>query len=83
MPTCPRIAPRIADLENDDAAFGEANLAMLRNTASFNFLDRCATTLPIHRAGEAPVGLMVVGETMGDRRNLTVAKAIEAALAAG
>ena len=83
MPTCPRIAPRIADLENDDAAFGEANLAMLRNTALFNFLDRCAATLPIHRAGEAPVGLMVVGETMGDRRNLTVAKAIEAALAAG
>ena len=83
MPTCPRIAPRIADLENDDAAFGEANLAMLRNTALFNFLDRCAATLPIHRAGEAPVGLMVVGETMGDRRNLTVAKAIETALAAG
>ena len=83
MPTCPRVAPRIADLESDDTAFGEANLAMLRNTASFNFLDRCATTLPIHRAGEAPVGLMVVGETLGDRRNLTVAKAIEAALAAG
>ena len=83
MPTCPRVAPRIADLESDDAAFGEANLAMLRNTALFNFLDRCAATLPIHRAGEAPVGLMVVGETMGDRRNLTVAKAIEAALAAG
>ena len=83
VPTCPRVAPRIADLESDDAAFGEANLALLRNTALFNFLDRCAATLPIHRAGEAPVGLMVVGETMGDRRNLTVAKAIEAALAAG
>ena len=83
MPTCPRVAPRIADLESDDAAFGEANLAMLRNTALFNFLDRCATTLPIHRPGEPPVGLMVVGETLGDRRNLTVAKAIEAALAAG
>ena len=83
MPTCPRVAPRIADLVSDDAAFGEANLAMLRNTALFNFLDRCATTLPIHRPGEAPVGLMVVGETMGDRRNLTVAKAIETALAAG
>ncbi len=82
VPTCPRAAPRIADLESDDAAFGEANLAMLRNTASFNFLDRCATTLPIHRAGEAPVGLMVVGETLGDRRNLAVAKAIETALAA-
>ncbi|MYK59269.1 MAG: amidase, partial [Rhodospirillaceae bacterium] len=81
MPTNPRVAPPIADLEADDAAFGEANLAMLRNTAAFNFLDRCATTLPIHRPGEAPVGLMVVGETLGDRRNLAVARAIEAALA--
>ena len=82
IPTCPRIAPPIADLESDDAAFGEANLAMLRNTALFNFLDRCATSLPIHRPDEAPVGLMVVGETLGDRRNLSVAKAIETALAA-
>ena len=81
MPTCPRVAPRIADLESDDAAFGEANLAMLRNTAPFNFLDRCATSLPIHRPGEAPAGLMVVGETLGDRRGLAVAKAIETALA--
>ncbi len=81
MPTNPRVAPPIADLEADDAAFGEANLAMLRNTAAFNFLDRCATTLPIHRPGEAPVGLMVVGETLGDRRNLAIARAIEAALA--
>ena len=32
VPTCPRVAPRIADLESDNAAFGEANLAMLRNT---------------------------------------------------
>jgi len=81
MPTCPRVAPRIADLESDDAAFGAANLAMLRNTAAFNFLDRCAATLPIHRPGEAPVGLMVVGETLGDRRNLAIARAVEAALA--
>jgi len=81
-PTCARIAPPIADLEEDDAAFGDANLAMLRNTALFNFLDRSATSLPIHKDGEAAVGLMVVGETMGDRWNLTVAKALETALAA-
>ncbi|MCY4238016.1 MAG: amidase [Rhodospirillaceae bacterium] len=81
MPTCPRIAPKIADLENDDTAFGDNNLAMLRNTALFNFLDRCATSLPIHQAGDAPVGLMVVGDTDDDRWNLTVSKAIEGALA--
>ncbi len=82
MPTCPRIAPRIADLENDDTAFGEANLAMLRNTALFNFLDRSAISLPVHPPGTAPVGLMAVGETMGDRRLLAVARAIEGAIGA-
>jgi len=82
MPTCPRIAPVISELENDDAVFGDNNLAMLRNTALFNFLDRCATSLPIHQAGDAPVGLMVVGDTGDDRWNLTVSKAIEGVLAA-
>lgn len=82
MPTCPRVAPPISDLVDDDAAFGDANLAMLRNNALFNFLDRSAASLPIHKEGEAAVGLMVVGETMGDRWTLTVSKALETALAA-
>ncbi len=81
LPTTPRIAPPIADLEASDTVYGEANLAMLRNNALFNFLDRCAVSLPCHAAGDAPVGMMVVGETMGDSRLLAVAKAIEGALA--
>ena len=54
---------------------------MLRNPAVFNFLDRCALSLPIHETGAAPVGLMVVGETLGDDRLLSVGQGIEAALA--
>jgi aspartyl-tRNA(Asn)/glutamyl-tRNA(Gln) amidotransferase subunit A len=80
LPTTPRVAPPIADLEDSDAVYGDTNLAMLRNNALFNFLDRCAASLPCHAPGDAPVGLMVVGETMGDRRLLSVARAIEGAL---
>lgn len=80
---CPTIAitaPPIAPLERDDDLYVKTNLAVLRNTTAFNFLDRCAVSLPIHGPGEAPVGLMVVGEPMADRALLAAAAAIEAAL---
>jgi aspartyl-tRNA(Asn)/glutamyl-tRNA(Gln) amidotransferase subunit A len=52
----------------------------LRNTALGNFFDRCAISVPCHRKGDAPVGLMLMGETMGDGRLFTIAAAVEAAL---
>jgi aspartyl-tRNA(Asn)/glutamyl-tRNA(Gln) amidotransferase subunit A len=82
MPTVPRIAPRIADLEADDAVYFEANAAMLRNPSVVNFLDGCALSIPCHIPGEAPVGLMVAGLAMQDVRILSVGAAIESALAA-
>ncbi|MFO0987465.1 MAG: amidase [Alphaproteobacteria bacterium] len=80
-PTVAIAAPAIAPLERDDELYVKTNLAVLRNTTAFNFLDRCAASLPIHRPGEAPVGLMVVGEPLADRALLGIAAAIEAALA--
>jgi aspartyl-tRNA(Asn)/glutamyl-tRNA(Gln) amidotransferase subunit A len=77
MPTTPRIAPPIADLEADDALFGSQNLLMLRNCSVGNFLDRCALSLPMHEAGEAPVGLMLMGERMADETLCEVALAVE------
>ncbi|HEX4367462.1 MAG TPA: amidase [Rhodopila sp.] len=79
MPTVPIIAPRIADLE-DERAYNTINMLVLRNTALGNFFDRCAISLPCHRAGDAPVGLMLVGETMADPRLFSIATAVEAAL---
>jgi aspartyl-tRNA(Asn)/glutamyl-tRNA(Gln) amidotransferase subunit A len=76
MPTTPLVAPRIADLAADDA-YRHANAAMLRNPSIANFLDRCSISLPCHRAGDAPVGLMLIGEHDGDRRLLSIAAAIE------
>lgn len=80
-PTVPIIAPRIAELEASDAEFYRINGLLLRNCAPFNVLDRPCVSVPCHTPGEAPVGLMVVGETMGDSRALAVAMAIESALA--
>jgi aspartyl-tRNA(Asn)/glutamyl-tRNA(Gln) amidotransferase subunit A len=79
LPTVPIVAPRIADLD-PEADYNRLNMLILRNTAPGNFLDRCAISLPCHRTGEAPVGLMLMGETMGDARLFAIAAAVEAAL---
>jgi aspartyl-tRNA(Asn)/glutamyl-tRNA(Gln) amidotransferase subunit A len=81
MPTVAITAPPIAAFA-DDREYFRLNGLILRNTSVINFLDRCAVTLPIHPEGSAPVGLMVVGEHLGDRRLLAIARGLEAALAA-
>ena len=82
LPTAPVVPPGLSDLA-DDAAYAGTNGLVLRNPSLANFLDRCAISLPAHRAGEAPVGLMLMGETGGDRRLLAVAAAVEANLLKG
>jgi aspartyl-tRNA(Asn)/glutamyl-tRNA(Gln) amidotransferase subunit A len=81
-PTCPLVPPPIAAVE-PEGEYNRINMLLLRNTAVGNFLDRCSISLPIHRPGEAPVGLMLTGETMADHHLLTIAAAVEAALAEG
>ena len=81
MPTVPIMPPRIAELAKD-AEYFRLNALLLRNPSIGNFLDRCAISLPCNAAGEAPVGLMLMGETGGDRTLFAVAAGIEAALAA-
>ena len=76
MPTVPMIAPAIQPLD-DDRLYAKTNMLALRNCSLGNFLDRCAITLPCHRRGEAPVGLMIMGETMGDQRLLDLAAGLE------
>ncbi len=81
MPTVPVVAPRIDEL-SDDAAFGAANLLILRNPTFINFLDGCALSVPCHRPGEAPVGLMLAGAAGRDRAVLSIGQAAEQALRA-
>jgi aspartyl-tRNA(Asn)/glutamyl-tRNA(Gln) amidotransferase subunit A len=80
-PTVPIVAPTIAEMESSDEFFLRMNGLLLRNCAPFNVLDRPCWSLPCHRPGDAPVGLMVVGETMGDKRLQALGLAIEAAIA--
>ncbi len=76
LPTCPVVAPAIA-LFGDAANWVPVNASLLRNPSMANFLDRCAISLPIHRVGDAPVGLMLVGARGGDARLFRVAAAVE------
>jgi aspartyl-tRNA(Asn)/glutamyl-tRNA(Gln) amidotransferase subunit A len=76
MPTVPIVPPRIAELD-DEREYNRINLHVLRNTAFANFFDRCSISVPCHRKGEPPVGLMLVGETLGDARLFSIAAAVE------
>jgi len=80
MPTVPCVAPTIAETSASDEEYFRWNFRIMRNNGLINFLDGCAATLPIHRRGNAPVGLMVCGLAGSDRRTLAVAAAIERAL---
>ena len=79
MPTCAIPAPTIEEVASAET-FTKKNLLLLRNTALGNFFDRCSISLPCHRADEPPVGLMLVGETLGDARLFAIAAAVEAEL---
>jgi aspartyl-tRNA(Asn)/glutamyl-tRNA(Gln) amidotransferase subunit A len=81
MPAAPIVAPRVADVTGEEA-FRSLSFLVARNTAVANLLDRCAITLPSHVAGEPPVGLMLIGPPLSDRRLLAAARCVEAILAA-
>ena len=81
MPTVPTIAPTIAELAEDDEAFTRINLLMLRNPTLINVMDGCAISLPMHRTGEAPAGLMLARAGGEDAALFGIAAAAEAALA--
>ncbi|MBM3523148.1 MAG: amidase, partial [Alphaproteobacteria bacterium] len=78
-PTVPTVAPRFDECDTQ-AGFDRCNMAALRNPTIANFLDLCAVTLPVQRAGELPVGLMLVGPHGADRRLLGIAAALEPVL---
>jgi aspartyl-tRNA(Asn)/glutamyl-tRNA(Gln) amidotransferase subunit A len=79
MPTVPIIAPRIAELA-DDEAYVEINKLVLRNSSIVNFLGGCAISLPCHAAGEPPVGLTFAALGNSDLKVLGIAAALERAL---
>jgi aspartyl-tRNA(Asn)/glutamyl-tRNA(Gln) amidotransferase subunit A len=79
MPTTANTPPVIADLA-DDKAFTRENLRSLRNCTLINMIDGCAISLPCHREGEVPVGLMLAASGGGDRRIFELAAGMEEAI---
>ncbi len=77
LPTTANTPPRIADLVADDKAFTGANLLALRNCSLINVIDGCAISLPAHREGEVPVGLMLAATGGADRRIFELAAGME------
>jgi aspartyl-tRNA(Asn)/glutamyl-tRNA(Gln) amidotransferase subunit A len=79
MPTTANTPPRIADLA-DDKAFTVANLRSLRNCSLINTIDGCSISIPAHREGEVPVGLMLAASGGSDRRIFELAAGMEASI---
>jgi len=76
LPTTANTPPVIADLA-DDKAFTKANLLSLRNCTLINMIDGCAISLPCHREGEVPVGLMLAASGGADHSIFELAAAME------
>jgi aspartyl-tRNA(Asn)/glutamyl-tRNA(Gln) amidotransferase subunit A len=76
LPTTPNTPPKIADLA-DDQAFARENIRALRNCSLINTIDGCAISLPAHRRGDVPVGLMLAGAGGSDRRIFELAAGME------
>jgi Asp-tRNA(Asn)/Glu-tRNA(Gln) amidotransferase A subunit family amidase len=81
-PTVPCVAPPLAPLVADDAAFFATNARLLRNPSAVNLLDGCALSLPCQDADALPVGLMVWAGALHDDTVLDAGLALESALAA-
>ena len=82
MPVTPIVAPTVAAVVESDEAYAHYNLAMLRNPTIVNFMDGCALSIPCHKPGNAPVGLMVGGTAMSDQKILSIGLSVEKCLRA-
>jgi aspartyl-tRNA(Asn)/glutamyl-tRNA(Gln) amidotransferase subunit A len=78
-PTVSCIPPALSETV-DTVNARSVNLRCLRNTVTANYFDGCSISLPCHKTGEAPVGLMVSAMNGQDEHLYSVAARIEKAL---
>jgi aspartyl-tRNA(Asn)/glutamyl-tRNA(Gln) amidotransferase subunit A len=77
MPTTLDTAPTIAEASKDDESYFRLNGRMLRNASIVNLFDGCALSVPCHEPGSAPVGLMIAGTQLKDRKILSIGLSVE------
>jgi len=75
-PTTAMTAPLMSRLDDDDE-YARVNRLMLRNTSLANMLDRPSITIPCHEPENAPVGLMLIGNTGCDKALFSAAMDVE------
>lgn len=80
LPTAAIVPPRLHDL-SADSHYDQSNRLALRNTGLINLADGCAISLPIHREGEPPVGLMLACRNGKDEKLVAIAARVEKLLA--
>ncbi len=82
LPTVAIAPPPIAELEPGGEAYGRANRMALRNATMGNQLGACAITLPCGQDDNGlPIGLMLQAAPHTEERLLSLALAVERALA--
>lgn len=81
-PTTPLSPCPVAEVREPSAAI-DWNRRVGRNTRSGNLFGQCGISLPVHTAGELPVGLQLLSGNGTDARLLAVAARVEAVLGRG
>ena len=81
-PTVACIPPKMSDTE-DFNRIGAINLRCLRNTATVNYYDGCAISIPCHEEGMPPVGLMICCPHGQDEKLYNLAATLERILKKG
>ncbi|MFT5221516.1 MAG: aspartyl-tRNA(Asn)/glutamyl-tRNA(Gln) amidotransferase subunit A [Planctomycetota bacterium] len=79
-PTVACVPPAISSTDDLEQS-RKVNLRCLRNTATANYFDGCSISLPCHRPGNAPVGLMLSAVNGMDESLYRSAAAVESVLA--
>jgi aspartyl-tRNA(Asn)/glutamyl-tRNA(Gln) amidotransferase subunit A len=81
-PTTPIVPARIDALEADAEAFFRVQPQTVRNCQLYNFANRPALSVPMHRPDEPPMGLMIAGHTDQDGDLFEIGASVATALSA-
>ena len=77
MPTLPMLATKLPDPDCSREENVDAALNMLANTCPFDATGHPAMTVPIGKADDSPIGMMLIGKRYDDAAVIQAAGAFE------